>query len=194
MHIQPEKPACSCRGADVPYPSRRGPKRTGAGRIITELEIIMNQWLNRLRYRFANFMYGRYGSDALSRFMSAAVLVFLILSWITRLRLLNTVALVLLVLIYMRMFSKNIQARYKENQKFLAVKNRIARAFGDPKNTFSKSGFDRIREKWSRSVAEHKAYHIYRCPACGQKIRIPRGKGHIMVTCPKCRREFAKNS
>ncbi len=154
----------------------------------------MNNWLSNLRYRFANFMVGRYGSDSLSRFMSGSVIVLLILSLFTRLRLFNTLALVLLVLIYLRMFSKNTGARAKENAKYLAIRNGISRSFRDPKNIFSKSSFDRIKEKWSRSIAERRAYHIYRCPACGQKIRIPRGKGHIMVTCPKCGREFAKNS
>ena len=88
------------------------------------------------------------------------------------------VGVVLLILVYVRMFSTNIQKRYAENMKYLEIKNRL---LGKLKKTESQA-------------QDLKTHHIYRCPGCGQKIRVPRGKGMIMITCPKCKKEFRKKS
>ena len=131
-----------------------------------------------MRDKFNRFMIGRYGTDELSKFMLGAAVACMLINLFLRIGLLNIVVMVLLVLIYVRMFSRNIQKRYNENCRFLALKGKVTGFF--------------IRQK--RSAADHTANHIYRCPSCGQKIRIPRGKGRIVITCPKCRHEFEKKS
>ena len=134
--------------------------------------------MNQLRNQFYRFMTGRYGVDALSKFLLGLCVAVMAVNLAVRLRPLNLLAMALIVLIYFRMFSKNIQARYAENQKFLGLKDRIAAFFGR-------------QASMGRDLREN---HIYRCPSCSQKIRIPRGKGKIMVTCPKCHTEFMKKS
>ncbi|MCR5811013.1 MAG: zinc-ribbon domain-containing protein [Lachnospiraceae bacterium] len=133
---------------------------------------------NELRYRFSKFMQGRYGVDSLSRFLSIVLLAIIILGMFIRIPLSGTITLVILVILYWRMFSRNIPKRYEENQKFLQIRDKLLGRFSD----------------FGSNMSQMKDYHIYKCPRCNQKIRIPRGKGHIMVRCPKCGYEFHKKS
>jgi len=131
-----------------------------------------------VKEKFQRFMVGRYGADELSRFMIIVAFVLVVLSIFIRSGLFSWVPLILLVLIYVRMFSKNVQKRYAENQKFLELKGRVTGLFHGQKKRLEQS----------------KDYHIYKCPKCKQKIRIPRGKGKISITCPKCGDQFIKKS
>ena len=131
-----------------------------------------------MKERFYRFMAGRYGTDQLSRFMLGTGVALMVLNLFWRKEFLNVAVVVLLALVYVRMFSTNIQKRYQENQKYLEYRAKAAAFF---------RGF-------GRNMTDLKANHIYRCPGCGQKIRIPRGRGKIIITCPKCRKEFTKKS
>lgn len=133
-------------------------------------------WLRR-------FMYGRYGNDQLSTFLFVFYLVLIVFQMIFR----NSVAgAVLMVLSYVvvltyffRCFSRNIYKRQRENQKFLQVWNPI-------KNYFK---FLKLCIRERNGVKK-----LFRCPKCHQTIRVPRGKGKIAITCPKCRFEFVKKT
>ena len=131
-----------------------------------------------MRRRLEEFMQGRYGADEFSRFIMAVTLVLLILNMFTRIPLLYLLALVLLGYGYFRMFSRNIYKRSHENQLFLGKTAKIRSWFFHKKSM----------------MLQRKTHHIYRCPGCKQKIRIPRGKGRIEITCPKCHTTFIKNS
>ncbi|MCI8670288.1 MAG: hypothetical protein HFI34_12350 [Lachnospiraceae bacterium] len=131
-----------------------------------------------MRDRFIRFMYGRYGVDDLSKFMLILGAVFLLISGIIGIPLLYLLAVVMMAYLYFRMFSRNIQKRYSENMKFLEYKNRV------------KVFFSKIH----RDMKTRKTHHIYTCPNCRQRIRIPKGKGRISIRCPKCYTEFIKKS
>ena len=136
--------------------------------------------MNKLREKLAKFMYGRYGSDKLNMFLLVILLVCAGINLFLRngyfSMLLSSWELLLIILIYYRMFSRNIQKRYAENQKYLNLENKIKRFFG------------------KRKYIQEQRKDIYTCPQCKQKIRIPKGKGKISVRCPKCGAEFVKNS
>ena len=128
-----------------------------------------------MRQKFQQFMSGRYGADQLSRLLMVITLVVLVLSMFRPLRFLYIVAMVLLVYTYFRMFSRNVEKRYAENQKYLNWKYRLV------------VKKDQRKKRW----AQRKTYHFYKCPNCKQTVRVPKG---ICITCPKCRTEFVKKS
>lgn len=125
-----------------------------------------------------DFMSGRYGTDELSKFMLAVCLVLLVINIFTGVQGVYLIALVLLGVCYFRMFSRNYVKRSEENRKYLDTVWKIKNWFLKKKNR----------------IIQSKDFHIYKCPSCGQKIRIPRGKGKICITCPKCKNQFEKKS
>ena len=135
-----------------------------------------------MKEKIGRFMAGRYGNDKLNQFMMAVFLGCAVLNLFVRnayaSTVLNSWECLLILLVYIRMFSRNISKRYAENQKYLALENRLRRFFGQKRYL----------------MQQRKEYHIYKCPGCKQKIRIPRGKGKISIRCPKCGEEFIKNS
>lgn len=131
-----------------------------------------------MKERMQRFMAGRYGNDQLNQFIFIVAIISMVLEIITRQSLFYTSTLVLLILAYVRVFSRNINKRYEENMKFLQKKDAILNKF----------------RKQKYYAAQRRNFHIYTCPQCKQKIRIPKGKGKISITCPKCRTSFIKKS
>lgn len=144
-------------------------------------------WLQKMSYKFYIFMQGRYGSDQLNRFLSGLLFFTVILSLFAR-RLAPAflfINLLIIVLVYFRTFSKNLYKRSQENQKFLQATYKF-RVF-----------LNGLKGKWNtfkRDCEIRKTHHLYRCPKCKQKIKIPKGKGKIEVRCPKCSERFIKVS
>ena len=133
-----------------------------------------NNWKNKMM----QFMQGRYGADQMGQMLSAVSMVFLIISLFSRNQAWFLLAVIGIVYNYFRMFSKNISKRYAENQKYLKMT----------------AGIRKKLASWKSQLAQRKIYHIYRCPGCKQKIRVPRGRGKIEIRCPKCNTRFVKKS
>lgn len=133
--------------------------------------------MNGLRERFQRFMVGRYGHDSLNQAMAVATLVLMILGMFGP-RLFSWLAMALLVAVYFRMFSRNIPARSQENAKYYYLRTQVQKRLAQYKT------------RW----AQRKYYRYYRCPHCHQQLRVPRGRGKIEITCPKCHTEFVKKS
>ena len=131
-----------------------------------------------MKDKLMRLMQGRYGVDQLSRFLMGAAFACMVLSLFIRGRGISVLILFLILCCYFRMFSRNIQARYAENMKYLHMTAGLRRRLAVVK----------------RDMEIRKTHHIYRCPDCRQKIRVPRGRGKIAVRCPKCSREFIRRS
>lgn len=130
--------------------------------------------MNRFRMWFANLMRGRYGTDDLNRFLMMIAFVLIVVDIFIGWRLLDVITVFLLIYIYCRMFSRNFNARYLENQKFLMFKAKF-------KNRADSSG-----------VKKDKTHKVMRCPGCGERLRVPKGVGKISITCPHCGTKFIK--
>ena len=135
--------------------------------------------MGNFRMWLANFMRGRYGTDEFNKFLIAITLILIILDLFVRMRWVDILTVLLLIYIYARMFSRNYNARYMENQRFLAFASKFRKGNGGG----GFSGFSKQRD------SSHK---ILRCPGCGQQLRVPKGAGTIMIKCPNCNAQFQK--
>lgn len=135
-----------------------------------------------MKEKFIRFMYGRNGVDELARFESFLIWIPILLSIFIRVPIVQSffslLTIVLIVHLYFRVFSKNVSKRYEENQKFRTFRYNMA---------IKKNNFKKRREQ--RAI-----YKYFKCPMCKQQVRVPRGHGKIIITCPKCREEFARRS
>ena len=135
-----------------------------------------------MKEKFIRFMQGRYGIDQLSKFLLIVGLVIVLISAFLgdhpAALILYLIGWAFVIYCYFRVFSRNVSKRYAENQAFLAKTYKIRTFFSQQKNIWK----------------QRRVYHIYTCPNCRQKIRIPRGKGKIEIRCPKCSTTFIKKS
>ena len=122
-------------------------------------------------------MQGRYGNDRLGQVMLVLALVCVVLS-LFRIPFISTAGLVILILSYYRMFSRQISKRAAENQRYLRLEWKLRAKLQGRK----------------QALSQRRTHRIYRCPSCRQKIRVPRNRGRIAITCRKCGTEFIKKT
>ena len=116
------------------------------------------------------FMAGRYGTDKLNTAILLVALVICIISGFVQVvgvnLLLTATSYALMIWAICRSFSRNTYKRYQENRKFMQL-------------------FDRIKDR------DHRYFD---CPRCRQSVRVPRGKGKIAITCPRCKEKFIRKT
>lgn len=127
--------------------------------------------MNNFRYKLQQFMYGRYGYDELGQALAVSMGILCIISLFVRNWVLNAALWILLIYNIYRIFSKNIVARRLENDRYL-----------------------RFAKPYILQWKFRKTHKVFRCKNCGQIIRVPRGKGKVDVTCPKCRTVVTKRT
>ena len=126
---------------------------------------------------FRNFMSGRYGTDQLNLALLISYLIFCLIASLTGLTFFNLFALAAVILCFYRMLSRNVYRRSRENQTFLIRMQPVFR--------FCRQTGTRLRDR------EHR---YYRCPCCKQLLRVPRDRGKITITCPRCRTTLTKKT
>lgn len=137
----------------------------------------------RFRQRIAQFMYGRRGTDEFSRFLLILALVLIVLSWLlagvpAAASILRVAVLALLAYCYVRILSRNIYKRQKENAWYLQKQQAVGRWLRS------------VRDRWQ----QRKDYKFFRCPSCHSLLRVPKGKGKLLLTCRKCGNRFERKT
>ena len=130
-----------------------------------------------MREKIMRFMQGRYGNDRLGQAMLMAALACVVMS-LFRIPFISTIGLAILVLTYYRMFSRQIAKRAAENQKYMQLEWKVRAKL----------------QKKKQSLAQRRTHRIYKCPNCKQKIRVPRNRGRIAISCRKCGTEFIRKT
>lgn len=130
-----------------------------------------------IRRALTQFMAGRYGGDQLNMFLIVAYVILCVIGLFVRWGVLELIALVLLFVGLFRMLSRNIDKRRAENAKFLQLARPIARSFAS-----------------FRTRMADKDHRYFKCPNCGQQMRVPKGKGRITVHCRSCGATFEEKS
>ena len=122
--------------------------------------------MQRWKESFARFMYGRYGPDQLNNALLILGVALAVVGMLFSLPVLTVLSYLPLGYCRYRRFSRNVNRRRLENQKYMQQLNRL-------------------RDRNSR---------YYSCPRCHQTVRVPRGRGKINIHCPKCGNQFVKKT
>lgn len=135
-------------------------------------------FLQQLTLKIQQFMVGRYGSDQFSLFLSISGLALSFLGNFRYLRFLYFIGTLLIFYGLFRSLSKNYEARRKELNWYLL--------WSEKPKAFIKLLGNQIRDR--------KTHRYFRCKACKTVMRVPKGRGKIEITCPKCRVKVVKKT
>ena len=125
------------------------------------------------RYKIMQFMSGRYGVDRLFYVLLYLAAAVALVNCFVRIEVIQFVVYALVIVAFWRFFSRNIEARTKENNIAIGwiynIKNKI-----------------RIHNERKTDTM-----HVYKkCPKCKAVLRLPRKKGTHSTICPKCKNTF----
>ncbi len=135
-------------------------------------------FFDKIRASFTRFMSGRYGADQLGMAMLWTALIMSIIGGIAKLGILTLMADALLIVMFIRMLSKDRYKRAAENQAYLS-KTYKAR----------KSATEALNRAKNR-----KQFRYFKCPKCKKYLRVPRGVGNVTITCKDCGTKFDKKA
>ncbi|WP_026478670.1 hypothetical protein [Alkaliphilus transvaalensis] len=122
------------------------------------------------------FMTGRYGGDQLSIFLLVLSMIITLIGRLTNVVVISFLSYVPIFMALFRMFSKDINKRRMENYKFAIFISPI---------------YSKLKKLEGR-LKGRKTHRYYKCPNCNNSLRVPKGKGKILITCPNCKEKFTK--
>ena len=134
----------------------------------------------KIKYAMIRFMAGRHGVDQLNTALLYGGIAFNILALITQVGIFSGLSMVMLFVVIFRMFSKNRVQRFRENAWYV-------------KHINIGGLMQKCKQAYAR-FKNRKKYVYFDCPTCHAKLRLPRGKGEVTVTCGKCKTALRKET
>lgn len=128
-------------------------------------------WLRR-------FMMGRYGGDQLSMALIILSVLLSLIAQLIRIPLLGLIGYIPIFIAIYRILSRDISRRSMENYKFAMFMSPV---------------YSWFRKTWYH-IVDSRTHRYFKCPNCKAKLRVPKGKGKIIITCPKCKTEFKETT
>jgi len=130
-----------------------------------------------MRNAIQRFMYGRYGNDQLNIFLTVLYLAMFLAEVLTHAAVFYWLSLAVIFAALFRMLSRNLDRRRAENAKFMSLAGPVLRWL-----------------RLQRTIRRDKEHRYFKCPSCGQQLRVPKGKGKITVTCRACGASFQETT
>lgn len=131
---------------------------------------MFRQFFSGLSASLQRFMSGRYGLDRLNLVILGSGAAVCLISMFIQIPLINLlltgISYILMFWAIYRCLSRQTYKRYQENRKFMQLCGRL----------------------------KDREHRYYDCPKCRQPVRVPRGKGKIAITCPRCREKFIRKT
>lgn len=124
-----------------------------------------------MKDKLLRFLEGRYGVDVLGRDLLVASIAIMILNMFIKSQVLGLIPSIISFYVIFRTLSKNFPKRYNENRIYSLFKQRLR-----------------------TNTLDRKKFKYFRCKNCNQKVRVPRGKGKVTITCPRCNNKFDKKT
>lgn len=144
----------------------------------------LSKYVEMLQKDLREIMSIRCGLDELNNFIMLIGFIFITIALFSHHWIFTVIGALLVVLCYVRVFSKNLEKRQKENAFYMKYMGNVVKVVRRYKLSV---------KMWYKSLKDAE-YLYFVCSGCGQVIRIPKGKNKVSVRCPKCSKTFVKKS
>lgn len=144
----------------------------------------LQKYIKMFREDIRNAMSYRCGLDELNNFLMLIGFIYIIVALFSHDWIFTIIGAVFVVLSYLRVFSKNLEKRKKENDVYMHYMGAFV--------IFTRRM--RLVVKMKIKTMRDPAYAYFVCKKCHQVIRVPKGKNKINIRCPKCDSTFVKRT
>lgn len=141
--------------------------------------------MNKIMQWVQNIMRQSNGIDDLSKFLFKTGSIMILIGFLFSIRIISSLGFILILFMYFRTFMKEKGKFHLQNRKYHEIRNRIINYL---------NGQRHLAERKKKRFNERKTHRFYTCPKCKQKVRVPKGKGKIAITCPACSERFVKKT